>query len=283
MPSFDDLWNYDQPAETETKFRAVLEQLHDDPLTRLELLTQIARTQGLQRHFEDAHRTLDAVEAALPQDQHRARVRYLLERGRVLNSSGQREASMPYFEKALTGAMQAGEDNLAVDAAHMLGIVAPVDQQLDWNLKALAMAEASGDPAARKWRGSLYNNIGWTYHDQGQFDKALDMFQQALAFRQQQGQPGPIQIAQWCIARTLRSLGRVDEALAMQQTLLKAHAEAGTNDGYVLEELAECLAALGRNEEARPYFRRAYETLSQDAWLVANETARLARLQTLSQ
>ena len=282
MTSFDELWNYDQPAETETKFRAVLEQWHDDPNTRLELLTQIARTQGLQRRFEEAHRTLDEVEAGLPHSWHRTHARYLLERGRVLNSSGQREASIPYFEKALTGTTQAGEDNLAVDAAHMLGIVAPANQQLDWNLKALAMAEASTDPAARKWHGSLYNNIGWTYHNQGEFDKALDVFQQALIFRQQQGQTGPIQIAHWSVARTLRSLGRVEAALAMQQALLKAHADAGTSDGYVLEELAECLAVLGRNEDAKPYFRRAYEALSQDAWLAANETARLTRLQTLA-
>ena len=48
--AFDDLWEYNQPAETEQKFRAHLAEhaatMSDEE--RLELLTQIARTQGLQ-------------------------------------------------------------------------------------------------------------------------------------------------------------------------------------------------------------------------------------------
>jgi hypothetical protein len=31
----------------------------------------------------------------------------------------------------------------------------------------------------------------------------------------------------------------------------------GETDGYVLEEIAECLLALGRGDEARPLFARA--------------------------
>lgn len=285
MTNFDALWDYNQPAETEAKFRALLDQWPNND-ARLELLTQIARAQGLQRSFDEAHRTLDDVESSLARAGLRVRARYLLERGRVLNSSGvpgQREASLPLFEQALDVAAQAGADHFAVDAAHMLGIAAPADAQLDWNLKALAMAEASADPQANNWRGSLYNNIGWTYHDHGQYEAALDQFQRALAFRQAQGKPDQVRIARWCIARTLRSLGRADEALDLQQALLREHEAAGTTDGYVNEEIAECLTALGRVDEAKPHFQRAYDVLSQDAWLAANEAPRLERLQTLGQ
>jgi hypothetical protein len=54
-------------------------------------------------------------------------------------------------------------------------------------------------------------------------------------------------------------------------------------DGYVFEEIGECLLALNRAVEARPYFAKAYETLSQDEWLRDREPARLARLKELSQ
>ncbi|MBZ0304515.1 MAG: tetratricopeptide repeat protein, partial [Anaerolineae bacterium] len=76
--------------------------------------------------------------------------------------------------------------------------------------------------------------MGWTYHDQGNYEKALEMFQQALIFRE--GNPRQIQIARWCIARTLRSLNRVEEALAIQR-------ELNPEDGFVVEEIAECLLA----------------------------------------
>ena len=78
------------------------------------------------------------------------------------------------------------------------------------------------------------------------------------------------------MARCLRSLGRTDEALTRQQALHAEHTALGTRDGFVLEELGECLLALGRGDEARPYFAQAHTELSQDAWLAEAEPARMA-------
>ena len=64
----------------------------------------------------------------------------------------------------------------------------------------------------------------------------------------------------------------------MQKALLDEAEHLGENDGYVYEEMAECLTLLGRSAEARPYFELAYRQLSQDPWLVENEPARLERL-----
>jgi tetratricopeptide (TPR) repeat protein len=283
LPDFDTLWDYSNPAATEQKFRDLLPaaQSSGDTSYLAQLLTQIARTEGLQRRFDDAHRTLDQVQAMLTADHKLARVRYLLERGRVFNSSGKPANARPLFLEALELAREIGEDNYAVDAAHMLGIIEPPQSALEWNLKALAMAESSAQPRARKWLGSLYNNIGWTYHDMQNYERALEIFRKALAWREQAGEPDTIRIAKWCVGRTLRSLGRVQEALALQQALLTEHQQAGSKDGYVYEELGECLLALGQPDNARPHFARAYAELSQDAWLVANESARLERLKQL--
>lgn len=283
---FDALWNYEDPAGTEQKFRDLLPeaQASSDKAYHLQLLTQIARTLGLQRKFEDAHHLLDQVEAHLVDAASIVQIRYLLERGRVMNSSGVKEQALPLFIKAWETARAAGEDSYAVDAAHMIAIAEPdTEQQLLWNQKALALAVQTEDARAKKWPGSLYNNIGWTYHDAGDYAQALEYFEQALAWRRKQGDIGTIRIAQWCVARALRSQGRLDEALAKQQDLLRQHEQAGTRDGYVYEELAECLYALNRQDEARPYFARAYAELSQDIWLVANEPARLERLRQLGE
>ena len=285
LPDFDALWDYDQPAKTEVAFRALLPQAETsgNPSYLIELLTQIARTQGLQRDFAAAHQTLDQAQALLTDDLSRARIRYLLERGRVFNSSGKPEEARPLFQAAWEQGQAAQEDFHAIDAAHMLAIVAPPEEKLDWNLQALALVEQTGDTRAHKWGSSLYNNIGWSYHEQGQYQEALAAFQKALEWQQSQGDARQILIARWCIARALRSLGQVEEALRMQQALEEDWKPVGESAGYVEEELGECLLALGRPEEARPYFAQAYAKLSQDSWLAAEEPARLERLKQLGE
>ncbi len=64
----------------------------------------------------------------------------------------------------------------------------------------------------------------------------------------------------------------------MRRALFAEYQQSLDEDGYVSEELGECLLALGRSAEARAHFQRAYARLSQDIWLAANEPARLARL-----
>jgi len=286
LPDFDSLWNYNQPAETEVKFRELLPAARaaNDTAYEAELLTQIARTRGLQRDFPGAAALLDSIAPLLQSAGERPHVRYLLERGRVLNSSGKPQEALPLFTEAWERAERGGFDFFAVDAAHMVAIVVPTDEQTAWNLKAVALAEKSDDPRARNWLGSLYNNMGWTFFDQKQYDSALDIFRKALAFRETQGKPVEIRIARWCVAKTLRMQGQVEAALQIQQELLREWQESGEEmDGYVYEELAECLWSLGREDEARPYFAQAYAALSKDPWLVENEAERLTRLQKLGE
>lgn len=285
LTNFDDLWDYDNPADTEKRFQALLaaaEEARDLSYT-LQLLTQIARAQGLQGQFDAAHKTLDRVEpfAATEKVVH---MRYLLERGRVFNSSGDPKTAAELFQKAWTLGEATGEDFHRIDAAHMLAIVQKdPEDQLAWNNRALKLAEQSTQPRAKNWLGSLYNNIGWTYHDIRDYDQALTVFQDALAFRQDQGKPGPIRIARWCVARTLRSLNRIEEALKIQQELLAELDQAGEKDGFVYEELGECLLRLEQRDKARKYFALALKELAQMSWLAESEPERLARLKKLAQ
>jgi len=280
---FDSLWDYSDPHQTENKFREILLQIPENNPAYLELLTQIARSQGLQQKFDKAHQTLDQVKRRLGDYASRAKVRYYLERGRVLNSSGLPEEARSFFEQASNMAKDLTEDFYAVDALHMLAIVAPPASALDLNLLAIQFAESSDQEKTRSWLGSLYNNAGWSYHDLGNHESALDMFQKAEAARTSKGRVNEIRIAQWCVARALRSLNRIEEALSKQMTL-KAEYEAageGESDGFVFEEIGECLLALDRAKEAPPYFAKAYEILSQDTWLAEKEPERIKHLKEL--
>src|SRR5829696_8684107 len=167
LPDFDALWNYDRPAESERAFRDLLPLAKDNAAYELELLTQIAQAQGLQRQFEAGHKTLNEVERRLTPDMQRVRVRLLLERGRLFNSAGDKAQAWAPFERAWELAQTANEPGYAIDAAHMLGILE--SPELTWNLRALELAESSPDERARRWRASLYNNIGWIYHDRGEY------------------------------------------------------------------------------------------------------------------
>ncbi len=285
LPDIDALWDFNEPARTGNAFRGLLpaarESGNRDYLAVL--LTQIARTQGLQREFEAAHSTLDDAEKLLDSEPSIPRIRYLLERGRVHNSSNEAGTAGPLFNQAWDLARSTSEDFYAVDAAHMLGICEKGDTSLVWNERAMKAAEASDEEKAKSWLGALYNNTGWTYHDMEQYGRALELFQKGLEWRQERSNEAATRIARWTVARALRSLGRTEEALAGQQALLKEHEEAGTTGPYVFEEVGECLLALGRPDEARPHFAQAYEELSQDPWLTANEPERIERLKRLGE
>jgi tetratricopeptide (TPR) repeat protein len=235
----------------------------------------------LQRKFDAAHATLDAVEQALPGKPERVGIRYLLERGRVFNSSRQPDKAVPRLKDALSLARAAGEDFLAIDAAHMLGIAAPAEERLKWNLEAVAMTERTSDARARRWLASLYNNIGWTYHARGDYTIALAYFEKAVPAWEARGEPRGVRIARWTVARAYRSLGRYDDALAIQRQLAVEGAATDAPDGYVYEELGELLLAQGDGAAARPNFARAFELLGGDAGLRANEPERLPRLRRL--
>lgn len=273
------LWDFQDPVSSEQRFIQFRDRAAESGDRTLAALasTQLARALGLQRRFDEGEAVLQSIRDEIPNPDGELAVRIALEQGRLLNSSGSKEHSIPEFERAWKIACDHNLDGLAVDAAHMLGIVHEADQAMEWNQKALDLAMQSDQSDARKWRGSLLNNMGWTLHTSGDYEHALQLFEQALKERVENGTPTTIRIARWCVGRCLRSLDRIDDALTIQRGL-ESDPDA---DGYVHEEIAECLHALGKADEAQEYFVRAYETLSQDSWLMAQEPDRINRLKEL--
>lgn len=283
--TIDRLWNYDDPAASEARFRVEAAKAPPGSRESLELQTQIARAQGLQRAFDAAHRTLDAVEAKLEGAAARVRVRYLLERGRVHNSSGAPERAVPLFTDAASAAAadpDPGAEFYRIDALHMLGIAAPASSRMSWNQEALRLAERSKDPRARGWRASLGNNLGWLYFERGDPSTALAYWQRALVAREALGDAHRTRIARWTVARGMRAVGRFDEAQAIQMSLAEELDRTGAPDGYVFEELAELAIARGDRTAAADWAARALPLLAADAGFAAREPGRIARLKELA-
>jgi tetratricopeptide (TPR) repeat protein len=275
--NIDSLWEYTNPAESEDRFRAALTSAHGD--ARLELLTQIARTYGLRQRFDEAHELLNQVEEQLAHAGPRPRVRYLLERGRTFNSGGDTEKARMLFVEAWELAQTTNQEGLAVDAAHMVAITyAGTQEAIEWNKRGLVVARRSQDPKALALIPAMLNNSAWDLHEMGRFHDALALFEEARTEWIARGAAEQVQVANWAAARCLRSLGRYDQALTIQRALEAEHMAMGSADGYVFEEIAENLAALGKSDEAKPYFGKAVAELRKDDWFVKNEAARLANL-----
>lgn len=285
LTEIDSLWNYNDPASSEIKFKNYIskaeESGNNDYLCQL--LTQVARSQALQMKFDEAHKTLDTVLEKLDDTTTTARIRYLLERGRTFNSSNVKDNARIFFLEAYNLAEANNEDYYKVDAAHMMGIVEKGNESLKWNETAIKAAEISDSEKTKAWLGSLLNNTGWTYHDMGDYNKAMELFIKCREWHEKRKTGKGYEIARWTVARTHRSLGDFNKALELQMDLKKELEEKNSGDGYVYEEIGENLLALGRKDESKPYFKKAYDTLSKDIWLAENEKERLERLKTLSE
>jgi len=239
------LWNFDDLGASARRLDAQLEHEHSDP-GRAEVLTQLARVQGLRGDFDGCEELLRQADG-LAGDDPVARVRVDLERGRKLRSSGKAEASVPLFEAAFERAHRSGEPFLAGDAAHMVAIADP-DKLLEWTERGLQLA--ASEPEAAYWAGPLLNNLGWHHFETGDYDAALEVFERALEARERDPEnPDEVEIARYAVGKTLRALGRPGEAAALLE-----HCVANSEpDPYFHEELAETYAALGRSGEAREH------------------------------
>lgn len=258
------LWDYDNPEASEQRFRTARSGASLDEAFILQ--TQIARTYGIRRDFAQARQILASLAPQLQNVSIEAQVYYHLELGRTYASATHPPESQTAETNELARAayMRAAElaensnlDNMAIDALHMMTFVdtAP-EKQVEWNHKALAFMQASSQPDAKKWAGSLHNNTGYALYLLGRYEDALLEFHLALAAHQQSGNPQTIRIAHWMIAWTLRALARFDEAVEIQLRLEKECDEAGEPDPYVFEELELLYKALNNDEKAGFYAAR---------------------------
>ena len=275
-----ELWDFDDLGATEQRLRAQLE-LEPSDEGRGEVLTQLARVEGLRGEFEAGDRLAGEAEAHAGTSAVVA-VRVDLERGRLLRSAGKRDAALPLFESAFAKAVDACEWFLAADAAHMAALAAGNrDGLVAWTLQGIALADER--EAASYWLAPLLNNLGWEYHDAGEHGPALDAFERALAARERDpANRSAIEIARYAVGKTLRALGRSDEAIPLLERAVTWAVGKGASDGWFHEELAEEYAAVGRTGDAREQARLALPLLLDADPALADDAERSRRLRSLA-
>ncbi|HKX47749.1 MAG TPA: tetratricopeptide repeat protein [Gaiellaceae bacterium] len=274
------LWDFDDLDGTEARFREQLDDETSDP-GRAEVMTQLARVQGLRGSFEEGDALLDEA-ARLASGAPPVEARIELERGRLRRSSGDPEAARPLFESGYAAALDTGQSFLAADAAHMAALVADGrDGFLAWTNRGLEIADAHD--GASYWAASLLNNLGWEHYDAGELDSALDAFEKALAARERDPEdPGAIEIALYSVGKTLRALGRSTEAVPLLERALASARARDHEDGWLHEELAEEYAAVGRDGDARAQAALAIPLLERVDPSFAEDAVRAGRLAALA-
>lgn len=274
------LWDFDDLDATAVRFRAQLDAETTDA-GRAEVLTQLARVEGLRDRFDDGDRLLDEAEV-LAGDDLAVRVRVDLERGRLRRSGGDPASAVPLFGSAFSDALDLREYFHAADAAHMAALVAPDrDGFLEWTQRGIELAESHEEAAS--WAGPLLNNLGWEHYEAGEYRQALDAFDRALRVRRGEPEhPGPIAIAEYAVGKALRALGRADEAIPLLEHAVGWAQDEGMPDGWFHEELAEEYAAVGRDDEAIEQARRAVPLLLEADPSFAEDAERALRLRDLT-
>jgi len=275
-----DLWDFGDLDASERRFREALDE-ESSAAVRAELLTQLARIEGLRGEFGAGEHLVEEAER-LAGDSAVARVRIDLERGRLRRSGGDPASALPLFERACATAVQAGELFLAGDAAHMAALAAPDhDRYVAWTERGIELAESSDD--ARYWLGPLLNNLGWEQYEAGEHELALAAFQRALAVREEDpGSPEPIALARYAVGKALRALGRSEEAVPLVEEAVAWSTARGSPDGWFHEELALEYAALGRDDDARERAQLALPLLQEADASFAEDAERASRLRELA-
>ena len=270
------LWDFDDLDGTEARLRAQLE-LEPSDANRAEVLAELARVCGLRGEFEAGDALLDEA-TTLGGDSRPVATRIDLERGRLRRSNGDPATARPLFESAFALALEGEEHFIAADAAHMVALVATDrDDLVEWTHRGITVAEDHED--ASYWLGPLLNNLGWEYYEAGDLEPALDAFRRALRARERDPEnAAAIEVARYAVGKTLRALGRADEAIPLLEHAVAWAERAAAPDGWFHEELAEDYAAVGRLDDAREQARIAIPLLETADPSFADDADRSARL-----
>lgn len=285
--NLDQLWNPADLPASEAAFKALLPEAErlNNQWAIIELLSMIGRAEAFQQKFTQARSSLDRAEKLLSEQQASyqlsAKIRWLIERGRLHIFEKTPFPARKLFAEAWTLAINSGEDYFAVEIAQLLATTEPQKVQQEWINRAIKIAEESPLPKTKLWLGGLYTSLGWKFYDLREYEKALETFQTAHNHYKTSENPRESFVAQWSIGKVLRALGKTEEALAIQKALLSQLGIGGQRDGRLYEELAECLQILQRTTEAQIYFELAYRELSNDEWVTDNQPLKLKRLKDL--
>lgn len=223
----------------------------------VEALSQMARMNLILGHKEEGEKLLTQAKERVSDSDPMGWSRYLGVKGRFEWKSDDLPSARKTFEEMLDYCNANSLWGRAVDAAHMLAIVAEsYEDQIKWSQKGIEAAEASDNES---WLGPLWNNLAATYYDMKQYDSALTCYKTSREYHWRFSGETAKLFADYHIGMTYRLLGQYDEAQKWLRPVL-AWAERLENNsaiGQACEDLGECEIAQGNKADGLAYLKRA--------------------------
>ena len=221
LENFDDLF-VGEPKNIEKNLKKLLPQAEHlkDKSIYLQVLSQVAFAQALQKKFKLAHKTLDVAERYLTNEYPIAQARIIFERGRVFHQSDNIKSAFPLFLKSYQFSKKHKLDEHASSAAHLLAVVEKnINDRIKWNKIAIDIGKKTKEKKPREWLIIEYLNLGYHYGQAKKYKQALKAYETSERLAKKYG--FPVLCARWGIANSLRLLNQIDKALSIQLKLLR--------------------------------------------------------------
>lgn len=223
----------------------------------VEALSQMARMNLLLRDKETGRKHLaDAAERVTESDP-MGWSRFLGVKGRFEWQDDQLDSARQTFEQMYVFCNTNALWGRAVDAAHMIAIVATTpEEQIEWGRRGIEAAESGG---TEEWLGPLWNNLAATYYDQKQFGEALECYVKSREYHWKYSGEIAKLYADYHIGMTHRLLGHFDEAASWLRPVLAWAERLGDHGaiGQACEDLGEIKVAQGNKAEGLKLLKRA--------------------------
>ncbi|UCD16846.1 MAG: tetratricopeptide repeat protein [Candidatus Zixiibacteriota bacterium] len=220
----------------------------------------IARTYLVYGKMEIAELMLaKAGETAAP-DEPSGWSRYLGARGRLEWREKNLETATATFKEMYDYCTQNKLHERAVDAAHMIAITGPPEEQIEWGKKGIAEAQTGN---VTVWLGPMWNNLAATYEDLGQYAEALKAYLKAREYHYQYGDEMNRLIADWAVGHAYRLNGDTGQARKWLEPLIDRCEKLGAAEyaGRTHKEFGEIELARGNHRAALYHLGEAEKKL----------------------
>jgi tetratricopeptide (TPR) repeat protein len=249
-------------------YARAFEAAKEDPGIAAEAAAQVARGYLIRDLKEQGRPWLAKAKALATDKQPKAWSRYLGVRGRFEWQDKKLAEATATFQAMHAYCLEHELYDRAVDAAHMVAITGTPEQQVEWARKGIAAAEKGGFDG---WLGPLWNNLGVTYQDRGDWKEALACYRKARVHHWKTGGELNKLAADWAVGMALRETGAVDESMRWLRPVLawaerwhaeKPGTERGEWVGLACRELGYAYLARGEDAEGKRLLERAKQHLA---------------------
>lgn len=256
----DSLFNSDNYSQARDLYMQAAEKGDKSEIT--EANAMIARTYLEEGDAEDGMTYLaKTVETASP-DEPLGWSRYLGVRGRFEWKNKNHDKAVETFKEMFYYCQEHKLYGRAVDATHMVAITGNPDEQIEWSIKGIDFAK---EHDAESWLGPLWNNLGATYEDRGQYQQALDAYKKAREYHYKYGTERNKLIADWAVGHAYRLSDSIKQADSVLTPLLAWSEKLGETEflGWTCKDLGDIQFDAGNYFEASKYYRDALRNLKE--------------------